>query len=208
MKDILLVGDIIINSNVYTSDSIQSVLDNKKVTYDTIRIDSLLAIEKQFYIDEPVSYVPNVLNSIDKYNVIVLSLYTYDLTRGYRKECDIIDTEYKCKYEEVICKLLSKCNKLVVVVPHKYYLGEGSNISWIENYINESHTSYVIMLKSLLNKYNFSILDLNKSIDNKDVSNYLHKDTIFLSKDNNYKIGVILIRIKDDKYINGRVYRY
>ena len=198
MKDILFVGDILLNSDVYTKDSIQVVLDNKKITYDTIRIDSLLNIERQFYIDEPVCYDSNKIDNINKYDMIVLSLYTYDLTRGYRRQHKVIDTNYTCLYEEMVSKLISKCNKLVIVIPHKHYLGEGSNIIWVENYINESHNSYVNMLKTLLTRYTFSILDLNRSINNKNINNYMHKDTMFLSKDNNYKIGVILIRIKGD----------
>lgn len=205
MKNILLLGDILINSRIYTKSSIEDILDSKDVEYDSIRIDSVFSIRSQYLINNPIFYSDTIIDNLERYKMIVLSLYTFDTCRCYKYKC-IIDEEYKDTYEKLIVKLKDKCDKLVVIIPPKHYLGLDSNVLWVKDYLIDNHASYVDFIRSMLKKYTFSVLDINGSVNCEDITNYLFNGSNFLSRDNNIKIALILIRILQDITKNS-IYR-
>ncbi len=93
----------------------------------------------------------------------------------------VITPEFQTNYEKIIESINITCKKIILVSMYLPYLGEGSSYGKYSNF------SVVIMKKwndfiySLGKKYNIPILDLNKTLDNKNRTHYSTIDDTRLS---------------------------
>ena len=93
----------------------------------------------------------------------------------------ILTPEFQANYEKIIESVNVNCEKKILVSMYLPFLGEGSSYG---KYIN---VSVAIMKKwndfifALAKKYNIPVLDLNKTLDNKNRSHYSKIDDTRLS---------------------------
>jgi hypothetical protein len=93
----------------------------------------------------------------------------------------VITPEFQTNYEKIIESVKINCKKNLLVSMYLPYLGEGSSYGKYTNFSIPIMKKWNDFIYSLGKKYNIPVLDLNKTLDNKNRSHYSNIDDTRLS---------------------------
>jgi hypothetical protein len=93
----------------------------------------------------------------------------------------VITPEFQSNYEKIIETTKMNCSKILLVSMYLPYLGTGSSYSKYSSYAVEIMKKWNDFIYSLAKKHNIPVLDLNKTLDNKNRSHYSNIDDTRLS---------------------------
>lgn len=119
-------------------------------------------------------------------NVVVVSMGGIDLEHALTKShlkaainaltgklvSSVITVEYKKKYNDILKKLKSSCNKVILVNNYVPYIGEGSEYAKYKSYTTKIMNEWNQFISEVAKVNDVALLDLYSSFDYNDVSHY------------------------------------
>lgn len=93
----------------------------------------------------------------------------------------VLTPEFQNNYEKIIESISISCKKMLLISMYLPYLGENSSYIKYVNYASVIMKKWNDFIYSLAKKYNIPVLDLNKTLDNKNRSHYSNIDDTRLS---------------------------
>ena len=93
----------------------------------------------------------------------------------------VITPEFQSNYEKIIESIKTTCKKILLISMYLPYLGEGSSYGKYTSFSVPIMKKWNDFIYSLGKKYKIPVLDLNKTMDNKNRSHYSKMDDTRLS---------------------------
>lgn len=93
----------------------------------------------------------------------------------------VITPEFQANYEKIIESVNISCDKILLISMYLPYLGENSSYIKYINYASLIMKKWNDFIYALAKKYNIPVLDLNKTLDNKNRTHYSSIDDTRLS---------------------------
>jgi len=93
----------------------------------------------------------------------------------------VITPEFQTNYEKIIESINTNCKRILLISMYLPYLGEGSSYGKYVNFSVTIMKKWNDFIYSLGKKYKIPVLDLNKTLDNKNRSHYSSIDDTRLS---------------------------
>jgi len=84
----------------------------------------------------------------------------------------VITSEFQNNYEKIIETTKLNCDKILLISMYLPYLGEGSSYGKYSNFSVAIMKKWNDFINTIAKKYNIPVLDLNKTLDNKNRSHY------------------------------------